>query len=280
MNLADASLRQLEYLRAVARESSFADAAAEVGVSQSALSQGLARLEALAGVRLLEPDGRRKRLSREGRELLALADRVLADVAATGMRLEATAAGRAGLLRIALIDAAALYLLGEKIEAFRIAHTDVDLRLSVRPSEDCLAALDTNEVDLAIVVGPARGFVTTQLMTETLYLYGPSGEPDPGEPWLLYPTGSHTRSLIDAALTTRDILPRVSGESGNPAVLYELAALMRGWTVVPRAVHTGARAQLTESDPITERPIVAATRPGTSDPVVEWFLAALADGTA
>lgn len=275
MSLVDASLRQLEYLRAVASERSFADAADAVGVSQSALSQGLARLEALAGVRLLQRDGRRKRLTRAGRVLLALADRVLGDVTVTVQRIEAVAAGRAGLLRVALIDAAALYLFSRSIETFRNENPDIELRLSVRPSEACLAALRDDQADVAVVVGPAPGFVIRDLASEPLYLYGPSPDPGPDSAWLLYPAGSHTRSTIEAALAARGIVARVSGESGNPAVLYELAVLMQGWTVVPRAVHAGARARLVEVGPITHRPIVAAMRPDAPDPLVDRFIEAV-----
>ena len=52
--LPDLSIRQLEYLVAVAEEPTWALAAQRVGVSASALSQGLAELERRVGVALFE----------------------------------------------------------------------------------------------------------------------------------------------------------------------------------------------------------------------------------
>ena len=58
--LPDISLRQLEYLVAVADAPTWSVAAERVGVSPSALSQGLGELERRIGVSLFEPDGRRR----------------------------------------------------------------------------------------------------------------------------------------------------------------------------------------------------------------------------
>ncbi len=50
--------RSLRYLMAVARERSFTTAAASLQVSQPALSQAIARMEALVGGRLVVRDAR------------------------------------------------------------------------------------------------------------------------------------------------------------------------------------------------------------------------------
>ena len=62
--LPDLSIRQLEYLVAVADAPTWADAANAVGVSASALSQGLAELERRIGIDLFE---RRSGRGRDGR---------------------------------------------------------------------------------------------------------------------------------------------------------------------------------------------------------------------
>ena len=58
--LPDLTIRQLEYLVAVAEEPTWALAAQRVGVSPSALSQGLAELERRVDVPLFEAQARRK----------------------------------------------------------------------------------------------------------------------------------------------------------------------------------------------------------------------------
>ena len=60
--LPDLSIRQLEYLVAVDEAATWARAAALVGVSPSALSQGLAELERRLGVALFDREGRRRQL--------------------------------------------------------------------------------------------------------------------------------------------------------------------------------------------------------------------------
>ncbi|MEQ9162053.1 MAG: LysR family transcriptional regulator, partial [Ilumatobacter fluminis] len=58
--LPDISLRQLEYLVAVAEAPTWSVAADRVGVSPSARSQGRSELERRIGVAQFVPDGRRR----------------------------------------------------------------------------------------------------------------------------------------------------------------------------------------------------------------------------
>lgn len=272
MDLESLSLRHLRYLRAVAAGASFSDAAEQVGVSQSALSQGLARLEDLAGTVLFEPDGRRRRLTESGRMLAAYANQVLGETAQITDRLRARSEGSGGTLRIAMIDAAALYLFAGRMERFRRRHDGVRLRITVAGSGACLALLRAFEADVAIVVAPAIGFDTRALGSEPFHVYGPSTTPTAADPWLLYPAGSHTRALIDRALAGRGISPSIVGESGNPAVLRQLAVLMAGWTVLPAAVGGAEQAAWRRGREITRRQIVGAVRPGSSDQLAQVLL--------
>ena len=76
--LPDISIRQLEYLVAVADSPTWAVAAADVGVSPSALSQGLAELERRVGIDLFQPAGRRRVLRSAASPVLEHARHVLA----------------------------------------------------------------------------------------------------------------------------------------------------------------------------------------------------------
>ncbi|MBP7596286.1 MAG: LysR family transcriptional regulator, partial [Candidatus Microthrix sp.] len=58
------------YLRAAARAPSWTEAAAQLGVTQSALSQGIAELERRLGITLFERLGRRRVLTSAGAVLL------------------------------------------------------------------------------------------------------------------------------------------------------------------------------------------------------------------
>ena len=72
------TVQQLEYLVAVADAPTWADAAADVGVSPSALSQGLAELERRVGMPLFERQGRRRLVAPSAVPVVAHARVVLA----------------------------------------------------------------------------------------------------------------------------------------------------------------------------------------------------------
>ena len=274
MDLSSLSIRQLRYLDAVADGQTFSDAADRLFVSQSALSQGLARLEDLVGVPLFESDGRRRRLTDPGRALAASAQLALGEMDRMAADLEARSLGQRGLLRLGMIDAAALYLFPNAIADFRRAHPEVDVRINVKGSDDCLRRLAAFQDDVSIVVGPARGFDTVRVGEEAFHLYGPGQTPSPDATWVLYPSDSHTRALIDEGLRRSGHRASVVGESGNPEVLRQLAILNESWTVLPRTVAGGPGFQRGEA--ITMREILVARRlTAPHNPVVSAFVSML-----
>ncbi len=76
----DVELRHLRCLAAVVDHGGFTGAAAELGVSQPAVSRGIAALERALGVRLLRRTSREVGLTAAGERVLARARRVITDV--------------------------------------------------------------------------------------------------------------------------------------------------------------------------------------------------------
>ena len=74
------NLQQLRYVVATADEGTMTQAAAALHVAQPALSRAVRALEAEIDVAVFERDGRGVRVTRQGREVVALARRMLADV--------------------------------------------------------------------------------------------------------------------------------------------------------------------------------------------------------
>lgn len=281
--LGGVTLRQLAYLRGAARAASFTAAAAALGVSQPALSQALGELERRLGVPLFEPAGRQRRLTADGAEVLAFADRVLAEAGALRQRLAARADGAAGSLRVGMIDAASLYVLPEVIRDYRAAHPRVELHLRVDTSGALVAALRAFELDVVFAIGPADADLDgIEVLREPLHLYAPPGTADASAPpadaeWALYEPGSRTRAIIDAGLTRLGIRPRVSLESANPQVLRQLVELGLGWSVLPPGVAEVADGRLmgggTRGPRVAERALVAMRRASAPpDPRVDALL--------
>lgn len=236
--LPNVTVQQLEYLVAATHEPTFARAAAAVGVSPSALSQGLAELERRVGVPLFEVSGRGRVLADQASEVVRFAERVLADTEALARWVEGRRTGRSGPLRVGMIDVAAVDHLSEPLRAFRRDRPEVELRLTVAPSGELLDLLVRGSLDLAVCVAPDDvGLLVTPLLEEPLAVYAPEdrrvGPARTWGPWVTFPAGSRTRVLIADALRARGAPFEVVAESHQPDVLAEMVRLGVGWTVLP-----------------------------------------------
>jgi DNA-binding transcriptional LysR family regulator len=113
----------------VARHGSFTRAAAELGVSASALSQTLRTLEARLGVRLLERSTRHVRPTEIGRRFLDEAQPGLASLAAAVEGLDESRTRPAGLLRLNVSQSAVKSVLRPYLAAFADAYPDIVVEL-------------------------------------------------------------------------------------------------------------------------------------------------------
>ncbi|PZQ50698.1 MAG: LysR family transcriptional regulator [Rhodovulum sulfidophilum] len=133
-------LNLLTLFRAVAEEANFRAAADRLGVTRSAVSQGVRRLEDDLGVTLVTRTTRSVRLTEAGERLRAGLARPLDDVL---VLLEAIAAEERprGLLRIAATSIAEDFLSGPMLVAFAEAYPDIVLDVTVTDDEfDIVAA--------------------------------------------------------------------------------------------------------------------------------------------
>ena len=281
--LPDVSIRQLEYLVAVAEEATWSMAATRVGVSASALSQGLAELERRVGVALFERDGRRRPVRAEAAPVVAHARQVLALTGDLSQWAERLRTGRTGRLRLGMIDAAAVVHYPEVLRAFRADRPDVELLLRVAPSATLLELLAGGKLDLVVCVEPpadVAGIDTERLAVEDLAVYCPPGvsiaEPASWGPWVLFPAGSHTRSVVVDVLRRAGAPLEVVAESHQPEVLREMVRLGTGWTVLPTSQAEHGDRPLAPGRPITTRHLVVATRSASvHDPAVDELAAEL-----
>ncbi|MFN3311922.1 MAG: LysR substrate-binding domain-containing protein [Hyphomonas sp.] len=133
-------LNLLLLFRAVAEEANFRAAADRLGVTRSAVSQGIRRLEDSLGVALVLRTTRSVRLTEAGAELQAALARPLSDILGTLDSLGAEDCPR-GLLRIAVTSIAEPFLSGPLIARFAEAHPRITLDITVTDAEfDIVAA--------------------------------------------------------------------------------------------------------------------------------------------
>ena len=172
------TLRQMQYLIAVADTGKFGDAARAVNVSQPSLSAQIAEMEASLGVQLIERSRRGAMLTGAGEELVRRARRILREVE----DLKAVARfGRrelSGRLRLGVLPTICPYLLPL---ATRDLHTRFpDLRLSVREERtvDLDEHLQKGEFD-TIISSPIdhENVHHEPLFSERLYVCAPAEDP-------------------------------------------------------------------------------------------------------
>ena len=286
--LPNLTVQQLEYLVAAAASPTRAAAARGLGVTPSALTQGLAEMERRVGVPLFERQGRQTRLRPQATEVLAHARRVVAETRDLARWAETRRTGTAGTVRLGTIDAVAIHHRGATIRHHRRVSPGLDLRLTVAPSGALLDSLRVGDLDLVVCVEPASppdGIDTVLCLEEPLHAYAPDGAaggtPETWGPWVTYPDGSHTRAVIAAGLRAVGAPFEVVAESNQPDVLREMVRLGMGWAVLPEA-QAGAGVEplaRVRRLPIGVRRLVVARRFGASpDAAVDALATALLDG--
>lgn len=144
----------LEILRAVHREGSLSSAAVQLHLTQSALSHSIRKLEGLLGIRLWARRGRTLHLTRGGRAVLELAQRVLPDIESTERLLGKYASGEQGLLRIGMECHPCYEWLNRTIPAFIRAFAGVDVDVKREFQFGGLAALANHDIDMVLTPDP------------------------------------------------------------------------------------------------------------------------------
>lgn len=175
------TLRQLQYLIAVAEHRSFTRAASALYVSQPALSQQLSRLEHTLQIKLLERTPRDVRLTPAGRLYVAHATRALGELDGASRALHEFDDLSRGEVRIGLIPPA-LVLIGPDLVAFNDRYPGVQLILMEKDQEDIHANLDDGLLDLGVGfdMAPQRSSAHPSLATAPLrrptlsFLVGPN----------------------------------------------------------------------------------------------------------
>src|SRR5919202_4039285 len=142
---------RMRLLVEIERQGSVSAAAAAIGIGQPSASQHLRLLEAAAGQRLVERNGRGSRLTEAGRVVSARAAQALAMLSAADEELAALAGLEAGTIHVGASTAPGDYLLPDTLGCFRRTYTGATVEVEVDASEEILERLMSGRVQLAIV---------------------------------------------------------------------------------------------------------------------------------
>lgn len=173
------TLRQFEYLVAVADLQNFGRAAAACHVSQPTLSQQLRALEARLGTTLIERNASGAQLTPVGREITDRARRLIVEVREISALARRSGERVVGTLRLGITPTLGPYLMPRIVAAL---HRDQpDLRLYIRegiPEEQALA-LSRGALDMLVGPLPIAGanVEILPLFRERLFIVAPSNHP-------------------------------------------------------------------------------------------------------
>jgi DNA-binding transcriptional LysR family regulator len=144
---------RLRTFLAVARHQSFTSAAAEVHLSQSAVSRQVAALEKSLAVDLFDRFGKAAHLTDAGRALLPEFRRILGDIARLQETVRSVASGKCGYLRVAASATPGLYLIPEPLARFRARFPEIEVEYVVSNTSRVEEMVIENHVDLGFVGG-------------------------------------------------------------------------------------------------------------------------------
>jgi DNA-binding transcriptional LysR family regulator len=239
----DMQLGHLRALQTVARFGSFSRAAAQLRLTQPAVSMQVRQLEDTLGVRLLERTGRRVRPTAGGSLLLEHAARALGELARAVERLHALRGVVAGPVRLGTGTAISMYLLPPLLRTLRARHPSIDLIVTTGTSPDVARAVAEADLDVGVVSLPVRRrelvvapFVDDEFVAIAAPRHWRSREPLDaaalqGERLILDQPGATSRRLADEWLHRRGVAPTIAAALSNTEATKELVSAGLGVSI-------------------------------------------------
>jgi LysR family hydrogen peroxide-inducible transcriptional activator len=154
MSLAGLSLRDLEYLVAVAECGHFGRASAQCAVSQPALSAQIRKLERYLGVTVFDRSPGRITATPTGEAILAQAAIVLREARTLIEKARSDISRLSGRFRIGAIPTLGPYLLPHALQPIRRAFPEIELIFSEGHTEALMAALRRGGIDAVLACAP------------------------------------------------------------------------------------------------------------------------------
>ncbi|SCK15086.1 DNA-binding transcriptional regulator, LysR family [Streptomyces sp. WMMB 714] len=270
---------RLAQFAAVARHEHLTRAAAELGVPQSTLSRGIARLESDLGVALFARRGRALALTPAGRTFLASAERALAAVEQAAESVRADADPSKGKVAFGFLHTLGWETVPGLIRAFRADHPGVRFALVQNYGEAMLERLRAGDLDLCLTspVPDAPDLVARRLDEQRLRLVVPEDHPlasrrrirlaeAADEHFVTLEKGYGMRRILETLCAQAGFTPRVAFEGEEAETIRGLVAAGLGVALLPPpAVPRPGVRELAVSAPRAVREIGLAWAAGRPD---------------
>jgi LysR family transcriptional regulator for metE and metH len=237
----------LELLREVDERGSLTAAARKLGLTQSALSHAVRKLEGQLGTGVWERQGRGLRLTAAGRHLLAFAQRVLPQFEHAEHVVAQMARGERGTLRIGMECHPCYRWLLKVAEPYLRQFSGVDLDVKQRFQFGGIGALFACEIDMLVTPDPLR---KKGLSFEPVFDYEQVlvvGRQHPlakrrfvvpadleAETLITYPVEPERLDVFSQFLSPAGVAPRRHTTIETTDIMLQLVASGRGVAALPR----------------------------------------------
>ena len=247
MKRINVDLFELQAFARLAELRSFRAAAEELGLSSSALSRLVARVEDKLRARLFDRDTRNVALTPQGETLQHLTGRILNEAAAALTEFDAYLAARRGRVALAGLPSVTASLLPLLVARFAADHPDVEISIIDALSDGVMAAVLEGRADMGFTAGAldssgrlsfrplledsfvAIGHPDGPLAEDRVYVWREFTE----QPFIAMARGTSVRAFTDAACAQAGLAVRPRFEVAHLATAGALVTAGLGSTALP-----------------------------------------------
>jgi len=262
---------QLAYFRKVAETSSLSRAAAELRITQPAVSKQIRSLEDELGERLFDRIGKKVFLTRAGEVLLTHVDRILRSVDEAKTAVRDLSVECSGELVIGTSDHISIHRLPDVLKECITAFPKIDLKLRCHRSETILELVAKNEVDLGVItLQKTPPNITSRIIwRDPMSLVVPAAHPLTSAKrirledivqhgMILTEHATETRMMVDEVFAAHGLTPNVAMEVAYIETIKSLVRTGLGIAILPdkavdAEVKSGALVRLRITDAVFSR---------------------------
>ncbi len=234
--------RYLKTFLMAAQTGSFSAAGVQLGLTQSAISTQIKKLEEALHCELFERMGKSVVLSPRGKELVPIAQEILRLF--DSMKGAPNSAQTRGRIEIGAISTVQLGLLPDALYRFRRQFPQIEVHIVPGTSVQLMSLIDAQELDIAVMIKPSlrmpKGLRWTTLLRESYAAIAPAGTTQTtikdllrDHPFIRYSRRSYGGQLVDKFLKRTRIPVHDTMELDEPAVILEMVKKGLGVSIIP-----------------------------------------------